>query len=85
MLLRPVSMRGLDLNVFDFDYDLTWFALMLAPDGTVLGRFGGRDADTPGKYHSLKGLRYALDQALARYRSGTVPAGRPTPAVRAEE
>ena len=85
MLLRPVSMRGLDLNLFDFDYDLTWFALMLSPDGAVLGRFGGRDADAPGKYHSLKGLRYALEQALARYRSGDVPAASAAPALRAEE
>jgi hypothetical protein len=85
VLLRPVSVRGLDLNLFDFDYDLTWYALMLSPDGAVLGRFGGRDADTPGKYHSLKGLRYALEQALARYRRDEVPAPSKAPAVRAED
>jgi membrane-associated protease RseP (regulator of RpoE activity) len=78
-------MRGLDLNVFDFDYDLTWFALMLAPDGTVLGRFGGRDADTPGKYHSLAGLRYSLEQALARFRKGEVPKVQPAAPERAED
>lgn len=54
--------------MFDFDHDLTWHALFLTPEGRVLGRFGGRDADTPGKYHSLRGLRYALEQALAQYR-----------------
>jgi hypothetical protein len=85
VLLRPVSVRGLDLNVFDCDYDLTWYALMLSPDGAVLGRFGGRDADTPGKYHSLKGLRYSLEQALARYRRGDVPAPSKAPPVRAED
>jgi hypothetical protein len=63
-------MRGLDLNVFDFDYDLTWFALMLTPDGRELGRFGGRDEDKVGAYHSLRGLRHGLEQALERFRKG---------------
>ncbi len=66
-------MRGLDLNLFDFDYDLTWFALMLSPEGAVLGRFGGRDEDTAGKYHSLKGLRVSLEQALERFRKAEPP------------
>lgn len=85
MLLRPVGVRGLDLNVFDVDYDLTWFALMLTADGAVLGRFGGRDADTLGKYHSLKGLRFALEEALARFRGGDVPTASKAPAVHAED
>lgn len=66
-------MRPLDLTVFDFDYDLTWMAFFLTPDGRVLGRFGGRDADTPGRYHSLEGLNYSLERALARYRRNDLP------------
>lgn len=87
MLLRLGSMRGLDLTVFDFDHDLTWHALFLTPEGHVLGRFGGRDADTPGKYHSLRGLRYALEQALAQYRRrpDEKRAARPRPAQRVED
>lgn len=68
-----MSVRGLDLHLFDFDYDLNWFALMLSPEGAVLGRFGGRDASTPGKYQSLKGLRYSLERALERFRRGDAP------------
>jgi serine protease Do len=60
-------MRGLDLTIFDFDYDLSWFALMLTANGQVLGRFGGRDAETPAKYQTLAGLRYSLQDALSRY------------------
>lgn len=78
VLLKIGDMRGIDLTLFDFDYDLTWAALMFAPDGAVLGRFGGRDADTPGKYHSLRGLRYALEQAWQRFERGAPqPARRP--------
>ena len=64
MLLRIGNMRGVDLSIFDFDYDMQWQALFLTAEGQVLGRFGGRDADTPGKYHTLAGLRYSLEGAL---------------------
>ena len=83
--MRLTNVRGLDLNVFDFDYDLTWFAFFLTPDGQVLGRFGGRDADTPGKYHSLKGLRYSLEQALSRYRETPWPVVKPAPPRRVDD
>jgi serine protease Do len=85
VLLQPVSLRGLDLNVFDFDYDLNWFALLLSPEGSVIGRFGGRDADTPGKYQSLKALRYCLEQALVRFHSGDVRPPARTAPRRAED
>jgi serine protease Do len=85
VLLRPVSMRGLDLHTFDFDYDLNWFALMLSPEGAVIGRFGGRDAETPGKYHALKGLRYSLEQVLERFRRGDVPPPSKAPPRRADD
>jgi hypothetical protein len=85
--LKLGNMRGLDLNLFDFDYDLSWFALMFDADGNVLGRFGGRDADTPGKYHSLSGLRYSLEQALSSYQRDpmTKPARPLTPFKKAED
>ncbi len=67
MLLRIGNMRGVDLSIFDFDYDLQWHALMLSPGGEVLGRFGGRDADTPAKYQTLPGLRRSLEAALERF------------------
>ena len=68
VLLRIGNMRGVDLSIFDFDYDLSWFAMMLTTDGVVLGRFGGRDADTPGKYQTLSGLRHSLETALNRFK-----------------
>jgi serine protease Do len=87
VLLKLGNMRGLDLAIFDFDYDLTWIALFLDADGHVLGRFGGRDADTPGKYHSLRGLRYSLEQAWQRFqRSAASKLPRPgLPAKRSED
>lgn len=76
VLVRITRMRGVDLDLFDFDYDLTWMGFFLHPDGTVYGRYGGRDADSADSRVSLIGLRYALEAALARHRktdSQTVP------------
>src|SRR5438477_8301428 len=63
-------MRGVDLDLFDFDYDLTWMGFFLGADGQVYGRYGGRDPDSPDSRVSLAGLRYALQAALERHRRG---------------
>jgi serine protease Do len=68
VLVRITRMRGIDLDLFDFDYDLTWMGFFLHPDGTVYGRYGGRDAASADSRVSLAGLRYALEAALARHR-----------------
>jgi serine protease Do len=70
VLVRILNMRGVNLNIFDFDYDLTWAALFLSPDEKIYGRYGSRDADSPGAQLSLAGLRYAMQQALAAHRRG---------------
>jgi predicted metalloprotease with PDZ domain len=61
-------MRGVNLNVFDFDYDLTWAAFLMNADEKVYGRFGGRDAESPDKYLTLKGLKHAMRAALEAHR-----------------
>jgi hypothetical protein len=71
VLVRLTSMRGIDLDLFDFDYDLTWMGFFLDGRGRVLGRYGGRDASSPEGRVSLAGLRHAMSRALARHRAGT--------------
>lgn len=61
-------MRGVNLDVFDFDYDLTWAGFFLSPDEEVYGRYGWRDASSPQSRLSLAGLRYAMTQALKAHR-----------------
>jgi serine protease Do len=74
VLLRVTNMRGVDLDVFEFDYDLTWMAFFLDGNERLLGRFGGRPADDANKFHSLDGLRVALVAALERHRAAAAVA-----------
>jgi predicted metalloprotease with PDZ domain len=69
-------MRGVNLDVFAFDYDLTWAAFFLSADETIYGRFGGRDAESADSYLTLAGLKHAMRAALAAHRKA--PKEKPT-------
>lgn len=71
-------MRGVNLQEFVFDYDLTWAGFFLNAQGHVYGRFGGRDAESPDKYLTLAGLKYAMRAALAAHREEKDRAAEPT-------
>lgn len=80
-------MRGVDLNQFDFDYDLTWMAFFMNANGKIYGRYGGRDAGHADKYHSLASLKHAMQAALAAYRRDpdAAPADSSRPPVTVEQ
>lgn len=80
MLARVLNMRGVNLNLFQFDYDLTWAAFFLNAEEHVYGRFGGRDAESPDKYLTLSGLKNAMKAALEAHRTGSPR----TPSARGE-
>jgi membrane-associated protease RseP (regulator of RpoE activity) len=79
VLVRLERITGVDLNVFEFDYDLTFMVFFMGPDGKVLGRYGGRDASSPDKYLSLSGLRFAMQAALDQHQRSK-PEKAPVPA-----
>lgn len=72
-------MRGVNLNQFQFDYDLTWMAFLMNANGKIYGRYGGRDAGPADRYLSLASLKHAMQAALAAYRQD--PNGRPEGAI----
>jgi serine protease Do len=83
-----VKIAGADLRRFEFDYDLTWFVFFLSTDGTIYGRYGGRDPSDAEARISTKGLRYAMDRALEAHKAAKPAAAPPVPAgkpVRAED
>src|SRR5687768_10939608 len=63
-------MNGLDLSLFQFDYDQTLAALFLNADGTVYGRYGTRAGNGPNSttHVSLPSFRKALERVLALHR-----------------
>jgi hypothetical protein len=68
VLVRLERITGVDLNVFKFDYDLTFQAFFVEADGKILGRFGGREPDNAERYLTLPALRHAMQAALEAHR-----------------
>jgi serine protease Do len=79
VLVRLTSLRGANLDVFEFDYDLTWMAFFLSADERVLGRFGSRMPEDANKYRTIEALQFAMQAALKRHQQGpaTKPPARP--------
>jgi len=64
-----VQANTLDLAQFQFDFDLTFAAFFMNPDGTLYGRFGSRsDRKDAMKDMSMEGFRKALAAALEMHR-----------------
>lgn len=88
VLVRLVRITGMDLRLFEFDYDLTWAAFLLNADEKIYGRYGSRDASGPDSRNSLAGLRYSMEAALAAHRReppGQTYPPRPGKPLRAED
>lgn len=61
-------MAGVDLNLFTFDYDLTFAALLMNADGTVYHRYGTRDAASATGLLSMASLVRLLRETLDDHR-----------------
>jgi predicted metalloprotease with PDZ domain len=63
-------MNGVDLQLFQFDYDQTWVAFFMNADGTIYGRYGTRaGGKTNATTHiSLASLKKSMQRALALHR-----------------
>ena len=69
-----VKMNGVDLQQFQFDYDMTWAALFLHHDGTVYARYGSRTVDGPMVNNTAKGLVATMRRVLEAH--GRYPSNR---------
>jgi hypothetical protein len=67
--VRMVTTNGMDLSLFQFDYDQSWTALTLNGDKMVYARYGTRSHRTESEHDmSLTGFRRALEGSLALHR-----------------
>ncbi len=63
--VRIVQGNGINLSLFQFDYDLTFAVFFMNADKTIYGRFGTRtDFRNAGKDISIAGFKLALESAL---------------------
>jgi hypothetical protein len=63
--VRIVQGNGIDLSLFQFDYDLTFAAFFINADKTIYGRFGTRtEFRNAAKDISIEGFKQALETAL---------------------
>jgi hypothetical protein len=68
--VRLVSTNGLNLSLFQFDYDQSFAVFFLNADGTIYGRFGTRSHRTQWSGDvSIEGLASALQGALALHKN----------------
>lgn len=67
MCVRVTDMRGVDLARTSFDFDLTFAAVLMHPDGHVYHRYGGRDERGADAWLSLASLERTLESALVEH------------------
>jgi serine protease Do len=64
--VRMPKMNGIDLSVFQFDYDQSWAAFFLEPDMRILGRYGTRSSQKDSTQDvSLEGFAQSMERAIA--------------------
>ncbi|GIW92199.1 MAG: peptidase [Pirellulaceae bacterium] len=63
--VRIIHMNGVDLRLFQFDFDQSMHLVFLHPDGTVYARFGTRSPRPEHEDITLAGLRRAMERVLA--------------------
>jgi hypothetical protein len=62
--VRLTRVDNLDLNLFEFDYDLTMMIFFLDSEERVYARYGGRDPKDADNRQSLAGLKYTMNSVL---------------------
>lgn len=69
-------MAGVDLSVYDFDYDLTFAALLMNADGTIYHTYGGRTWEDPESHLSVDAFVDALEAGLETHAAHQIDAPR---------
>jgi predicted metalloprotease with PDZ domain len=65
--VRLTRIDDVDLNLFEFDYDVTMMIFFLNAEGKVYARYGGRDTKDADGRQSLPGLAYTMRSVLAMH------------------
>jgi serine protease Do len=65
--VRIIQTNPLDLDLFQYDFDMSWSALFMNADRTIYGRYGSRNASGPNSdgLLSVTAFQKAAERALA--------------------
>lgn len=70
--VRIITANGLDLDLFQYDYDQSFHAFFMNADGTIYGRFGTRsESKDETQDMTMPGFRRAMELALKWHESLT--------------
>src|SRR5262249_36007582 len=81
VFLRIQKMNGVDLNLFKYDYDLTWMAFCINADGKVYCRYGGCDPDSAETRATKESRVHAMNEGLRLHAEELAKKAPPPPAV----
>jgi hypothetical protein len=88
VLIRMSHMRGVDIALFDFDYNENWMGMFLDADGRVYARYGSVDPDTRVSHNNADGLTHTMEAVLEIHKKEMAkerPAYKPPAAFRPED
>lgn len=69
--VRLIQMKGVDLHLFQFDYDQSWAVFFLNSDGAIYGRYGTRAGDkkNAANHISIASFKKAIERALELHKA----------------
>jgi hypothetical protein len=87
--VRIQSMNGVNINLFQFERDLTWMAFFMDAQDQFYARYGGREDNSPESHLTQASLIRTMREVLALHRAGRPQTSRyeprPAPARFPEE
>jgi serine protease Do len=76
------SMNGVNINLFQFEYDLTWMGFFMDSQDRFYARYGGREDEHPESHLNQESLVRVMKQVLELHKEGRVQTSRYEPAVK---
>lgn len=72
-------MNGVNLGLFQFEYDLTWMSFFMDSHDRFYARYGGREDRDPESHLSKASLLHTMHAVLALHKDGNVQTSRYEP------
>ena len=79
--VRMQSMNGVNINLFQFERDLTWMAFFMDGQDRFYARYGGREDANAESHLTKESLVRTMKQVLELHRKGEVQRSRYEPGV----